>query len=86
MVEILLLFLGILPTFGPCWINFFGSPRNYTFMGDHEDLDEGLGEGAAYKGRILMSIKCEIMDGESGGPSTVLKERLRTSAKVCQSV
>ena len=51
-------------------------------MGDHEDLDEGLGEGAAYKGRVLMTIKTELMDGESGGPSTVLKERLRSSAKV----
>ena len=45
------LLLGILPSFGPTWVNFYGAPRNYKMIEDHEDLNEGLGEGAAFRGR-----------------------------------
>ena len=73
---------GIVPTFGPCWVNFYGSPMNYSFIGKHEELDEGLGEGAAYKGRLLCAIRTEIKDGESGGPSKAVRTKLRSTAKV----
>lgn len=46
---------GILPTYGPNWINFYGAPRNYKLTKFHEDLNEGLGEGAAFRGRYINS-------------------------------
>lgn len=49
---------------------------------DLEDLNEGIGEGAAYRGRLLLSVKTELLDGEMGGPSTVYKDKVRSSGKV----
>ena len=33
-------------------------------------------------GRVLLTIKTELMDGESSGSSSVKTEKLRSSAKV----
>ena len=44
-----------------------------------EDLNEGIGEGSAYRGRLLMSITTSIIDGEGGGAMTVKKEKLLQS-------
>ncbi len=41
--------VGILPTFGPCWVNFYGAPRNVRVLENLDDLNEGIGEGAAYR-------------------------------------
>ena len=43
--------VGLIPTFGPSWINFYGAPRSYKMMEEHEDLNNGLGEGVAFRGR-----------------------------------
>lgn len=54
---------GFLPTFGPCFVNFYGSPREFdTFNDDHEALNMGRGEGAAYRGRVLLSLSTELGD------------------------
>lgn len=35
-------FLGFLPTFGPCWMNFYGSPREFSELPDeYDDLNLG---------------------------------------------
>ena len=35
-------FVGFLPTFGPCFINFYGSPREFSELPDeYEDLNMG---------------------------------------------
>ena len=66
---------GILPTFGPSWVNFYGAPRSYNIMSEHDDLNVGLGEGSAYRGRLLMSISTQIVK-ENIGKCQVIKEKL----------
>jgi len=62
---------GFLPTFGPCWINLYGSTRNYSLLEEHAHLNEGLDEGVSYRGRLLVSIATEILDGPDVGPPAV---------------
>ncbi|KAM7075418.1 fer-1-like protein 6 isoform 1-T1 [Molossus nigricans] len=54
---------GFLPTFGPAWINLYGSPRNHSLMDGCQELNEGFGEGVSFRGRILVEIAVEILSG-----------------------
>ncbi|KFO13704.1 Fer-1-like 4, partial [Balearica regulorum gibbericeps] len=56
---------GFNPTFGPAWVNLYGSPQNSTLRDIHKDLNEGMGEGIFYRGRILMAIMVEIFSSLS---------------------
>ncbi|XP_057208494.1 otoferlin isoform X9 [Triplophysa rosa] len=56
---------GFLPTMGPAWVNMYGSTRNYTLMDEHQDLNEGLGEGVSFRARLLISIAMEVLDTTS---------------------
>ncbi|NXE14733.1 FR1L4 protein, partial [Lophotis ruficrista] len=56
---------GFNPTFGPAWVNLYGSPRNSALRDIHKDLNEGMGEGIFYRGRILMAITVEIFNSPS---------------------
>ena len=49
---------------------------------DVAELNEGLGEGAAYKGRLLMSVKTELLDNDMAGPSTVYRDKVKASGSV----
>ena len=52
---------GFLPTFGPAWINFYGSTREYKHIGsNYGHLNEGLYEGVAFRGRLLMQLNTEL--------------------------
>ena len=62
---------GFLPTFGPCWINLYGSTRNYSLLEEHSHLNQGLGEGVSFRARLLVSLKTEILDAGDTGPSMV---------------
>nr|XP_013189195.1 unnamed protein product [Amyelois transitella] len=53
---------GFLPTFGPAYIHLYGSTRDYSLIDQHANLNMGMGEGVAYRGRILISIRTEITD------------------------
>ncbi|KAG8565186.1 hypothetical protein GDO81_012752 [Engystomops pustulosus] len=56
---------GFNPTFGPAWVNLYGSPQNYTLRDVHKDLNEGLGEGIFYRGRILVAVTVEIFSNNN---------------------
>ncbi|XP_078455741.1 dysferlin-like isoform X2 [Lampetra planeri] len=54
---------GFLPTYGPCFINLYGSPREFTgFPDPYEELNFGKGEGVAYRGRILVELTTKLED------------------------
>ncbi|XP_062850251.1 dysferlin isoform X2 [Trichomycterus rosablanca] len=55
--------LGFLPTFGPCYVNMYGSPREFTTFSDpHEVLNLGKGEGVAYRGRLLLELTTKLCE------------------------
>uniref|UniRef100_A0A672H7D0 Otoferlin n=1 Tax=Salarias fasciatus TaxID=181472 RepID=A0A672H7D0_SALFA len=56
---------GFLPTMGPAWVNMYGSTRQYTLMDEHQDLNDGLGEGVSFRARLLVSVAVEILDTTS---------------------
>ncbi|XP_032560875.1 fer-1-like protein 4 [Chiroxiphia lanceolata] len=56
---------GFNPTFGPAWVNLYGSPQNSALRDIHRDLNEGRGEGIFYRGRVLMAIAVEIFSSPS---------------------
>ncbi|XP_034440467.1 fer-1-like protein 4 [Hippoglossus hippoglossus] len=51
---------GFNPTFGPSWVNLYGSPKNSTLGDVHQALNQGLGEGIFYRGRILLALSVEV--------------------------
>ncbi len=62
---------GFLPTYGPSWINLYGSTRNYSLLVEHSHLNEGLGEGVSFRARLLIALKTEILSADDTGPSMV---------------
>lgn len=45
---------GFLPTFGPAFVHFYGSIRDYSIIDEHSTLNTGLGEGISYRARLLL--------------------------------
>ncbi|XP_003703242.1 otoferlin isoform X3 [Megachile rotundata] len=62
---------GFLPTFGPAFIHFYGSIRDYSLIDEHSTLNVGLGEGISYRARLLVAIRTEISDNVEIAPSEV---------------
>uniref|UniRef100_A0A5K3EPL3 Otoferlin n=1 Tax=Mesocestoides corti TaxID=53468 RepID=A0A5K3EPL3_MESCO len=53
---------NVMPTFGPSWVNLYGAPRTYTYeqaKRPEDELNRSLGEGVAYRGRLLVAIKAQ---------------------------
>lgn len=40
-------------------------------LDEHTHLNDGLGEGVSYRGRVLIAIKTDILDSMEGGPASV---------------
>ncbi|XP_058488607.1 fer-1-like protein 4 [Solea solea] len=56
---------GFNPTFGPGWVNLYGSPQNSTLGDVHQALNQGLGKGIFYRGRILLALSVEVYSSPS---------------------
>ncbi|XP_057703030.1 fer-1-like protein 4 isoform X2 [Corythoichthys intestinalis] len=61
---------GFNPTFGPCWVNLYGSPQNSTLGDVHQALNQGIGEGIFYRGRVLLALSVEIYSSPSAADSS----------------
>ncbi|KAJ8264359.1 hypothetical protein GJAV_G00148240 [Gymnothorax javanicus] len=60
--------VGFLPAFGPCFVNFYGSPREFTGLPDpYDELNYGKGVGVAYRGRVLLELNTTL-DGKVDKP------------------
>uniref|UniRef100_A0A8C2A8K6 Fer-1 like family member 6 n=1 Tax=Cyprinus carpio TaxID=7962 RepID=A0A8C2A8K6_CYPCA len=65
---------GFLPTFGPAWINLYGSLRNSTLVDDSQELNEGVGEGVSYRGRVYIELSVEILSGGAPDSKSLLSK------------
>ncbi|XP_072574725.1 dysferlin isoform X12 [Paramormyrops kingsleyae] len=55
--------LGFLPTFGPCFVNLYGSPREFSSFSDpYEALNLGKSEGVSYRGRVLLELNTKLVE------------------------
>ncbi|CAB4005702.1 otoferlin-like isoform X4 [Paramuricea clavata] len=75
--------VGFMPTFGPCWVNLYGSTRDYSVFDEHNDLNNGLGEGVSYRGRLLMSVQAET--GESASDSGIKQVEVEAAAPISET-
>ncbi|XP_069576232.1 otoferlin isoform X1 [Brachyistius frenatus] len=76
---------GFLPTMGPAWVNMYGSTRQYTLMDEHQDLNEGLGEGVSFRARLLVSIAVEILDTTSPEIISSTEVQVETVSNISES-
>ncbi|NWU48686.1 FR1L4 protein, partial [Dromas ardeola] len=74
---------GFNPTFGPAWVNLYGSPQNSSLKDIHKNLNEGMGEGIFYRGRILMAITVEIFSSPSMAERKLGDKTKRSWADYC---
>ena len=65
-------------------MNLYGSTRDYSLLDEHNHLNDGLGEGVSYRGRLLMSVRTDILDNMEGGPATVEVEPTLPPPEVSQ--
>ena len=79
-------FAGFVPTFGPAFIHLYGSTRDYNFIDEHSNLNDGLGEGVSYRGRIMIALKTDISDSIDTAPSEVEVMATQTINEVCTYV
>ncbi|XP_071963772.1 otoferlin-like [Antedon mediterranea] len=65
---------GFLPMLGPAWINLYGSTRGFNMFDTNFQLNDSDMEGCMYRGRLLISMACEM-----GNPSAASTIRVDTS-------
>ncbi|EDL06165.1 mCG125376, isoform CRA_a, partial [Mus musculus] len=51
---------GFNPTFGPAWVPLYGSLPSGRLRDDLQSLNEGLGEGIWFRGRLLVAVSMEV--------------------------
>lgn len=65
---------GYLPTFGPAYISMYGGPRKFETVYDdyYKRIDEGVGEGMAYRGRVFVEVSAKPLGENKLGERTDL--------------
>uniref|UniRef100_A0A8D0N6G3 C2 domain-containing protein n=1 Tax=Sus scrofa TaxID=9823 RepID=A0A8D0N6G3_PIG len=76
---------GFLPTLGPAWVNMYGSTRNYTLLDEHQDLNEGLGEGVSFRARLMLGLAVEILDTSNPELTSSTEVQLEQTTPVSES-
>ncbi|XP_037837554.1 otoferlin isoform X4 [Kryptolebias marmoratus] len=76
---------GFLPTLGPAWVNMYGSTRQYTLMDEHQDLNDGLGEGVSFRARLLLSVAVEILDTTSPDVISSTEVQMESVSNISES-
>uniref|UniRef100_A0A4X1T8F6 C2 domain-containing protein n=1 Tax=Sus scrofa TaxID=9823 RepID=A0A4X1T8F6_PIG len=56
---------GFNPTFGPTWISLYGSPPSGGLRDSLQNLNEGLGHGIWFRGRLLIAVSMEVLEGRA---------------------
>ena len=73
---------GFLPTFGPTFVNLYGAPRSYSLTREHSELNEGIGQGVAFRGRLVIACHVELLDMSSGWYSYLIFESSERETKI----
>lgn len=55
---------GFNPTFGPAWVPLYGSPPSGGLRDGLQSLNEGLGQGNWFRGRLLVAVSMQVSKGE----------------------
>ncbi|XP_070277618.1 fer-1-like protein 4 [Myotis yumanensis] len=56
---------GFNPTFGPAWVPLYGSPPTGGIRDGLQNLNEGLGQGIWFRGRLLVAVSLELLEGRT---------------------
>ncbi|KAM6163837.1 fer-1-like protein 4 [Rhynchocyon petersi] len=56
---------GFNPTFGPAWVPLYGSPPSAGLRDSLQNLNEGLGQGIWFRGRLLVAVSMEVFEGRT---------------------
>lgn len=69
---------GFKPTFGPAWVPLYGSLPSGRLRDGLQSLNEGIGEGIWFRGRLLVAVSMEVLEGrvEPKSPQTTQRSRL----------
>lgn len=56
---------GFNPTFGPAWVPLYGSLPSGGLQDGLQSLNEGIGQGIWFRGRLLMAVSMEVLEGRA---------------------
>ncbi|KAB0383532.1 hypothetical protein FD755_005449 [Muntiacus reevesi] len=56
---------GFNPTFGPAWVPLYGSPPSTGLRDGFQNLNEGVGQGICFRGRLLVAVSMEVLEGRT---------------------
>ncbi|XP_039720122.1 fer-1-like protein 4 [Pteropus medius] len=56
---------GFNPTFGPAWVPLYGSLPTGGLRDGLQSLNEGIGQGIWFRGRLLMAVSMEVLEGRA---------------------
>nr|XP_045218772.1 fer-1-like protein 4 isoform X3 [Macaca fascicularis] len=56
---------GFNPTFGPAWVPLYGSPPGAGLRDGLQGLNEGVGQGIWFRGRLLLAVSMQVLEGRA---------------------